>query len=161
MKSIEQTECQHCGFKDQRALAFHHRKPENKSFSIKYGFSHHYSFATLLKECKKCDVLCVNCHIRHHYSNRIYRDKYAKNYAFRRKQIKQHLFEAIKQTSCQKCEHKTLESLSFHHREPKIKSFEITAMLTKKEFKSLLKEAKKCDILCMNCHFIHEYKLNH
>lgn len=66
MKSIEQTVCKECGYTDIRALVFHHRDPHEKSFEISYGFTHSYSFETLLEEAKKCDVLCQNCHTISH-----------------------------------------------------------------------------------------------
>jgi hypothetical protein len=62
MKSINQTCCKVCNYTDIRALTFHHRIEKDKLFAISYGFTHSYSFKTLLKEAKKCDVLCQNCH---------------------------------------------------------------------------------------------------
>jgi hypothetical protein len=68
MKSIGQIVCKECGYTDIRALTFHHRDPHKKSFEISYGFTHSYSFDTLLEEVKKCDVLCQNCHTISHCS---------------------------------------------------------------------------------------------
>lgn len=61
MEAIGQTVCS-CGYSDIRALTFHHRDAKTKLFAISYGFTHNYSYETLLEEAKKCDVLCQNCH---------------------------------------------------------------------------------------------------
>lgn len=66
MKAINQPTCKKCGFADVRALTFHHRIAEEKVFSLSYGFTHSYSFETLLEEAKKCNVLCMNCHTIQH-----------------------------------------------------------------------------------------------
>jgi hypothetical protein len=61
MEAIGQTICS-CGYSDIRALTFHHRDAKTKLFNISYGFTHSYSYETLLEEAKKCDILCHNCH---------------------------------------------------------------------------------------------------
>ena len=66
MKEINQTVCKECGYTDIRALTFHHIIPKDKLFNISYGFTHNYSFQTLLNEAKKCNILCQNCHTIHH-----------------------------------------------------------------------------------------------
>ena len=59
--------CNRCGFSDHRALHFHRRDPEDKSYSIG-RMNRGHSFPTKLKEIAKCDVLCANCHAIEHYS---------------------------------------------------------------------------------------------
>lgn len=56
---------------------------------------------------------------------------------------------------CVKCGYrKSISALTFHHRNPLEKSFEISKGLTsKKSLSKLVDEAKKCDLLCANCHF--------
>lgn len=57
--------CQECEYADYRgALEFHHRDPETKSFSLSNVGS--ISYARLLAEAQKCDLLCSNCHAEHH-----------------------------------------------------------------------------------------------
>lgn len=54
--------CIKCGYKKSlRALSFHHRNREEKSFSI--NMAHRVKWDTLLEESKKCDLLCANCHM--------------------------------------------------------------------------------------------------
>ena len=66
MLHIGQTACKKCGEADIRALTFHHRGTEPKSFGIAYGVGHCYSFEKLVKEAEKCDLLCQNCHTKEH-----------------------------------------------------------------------------------------------
>jgi hypothetical protein len=40
----------------------------------------------------------------------------------------------------------------FHHRDPKQKLFNIGNQLTNKSWKRIVTEAKKCDMICANCH---------
>ena len=54
--------CKNCGYDSHpKALQFHHRESEKKSFDISDGVSH-IGILRLLKELTKCDVLCANCH---------------------------------------------------------------------------------------------------
>lgn len=48
---------------------------------------------------------------------------------------------------------KNYAALSFHHRNPKYKCFNLDLRTcSNKSWESLVKEAEKCDLLCMNCH---------
>lgn len=52
---------------------------------------------------------------------------------------------------CIKCGYnRSIRALSFHHRDPSIKLFELSADGYK--FADRLLEAQKCDLLCANCH---------
>lgn len=57
--------CVRCGFSDYRALQFHHRRPEEKSFAV--GEAGSMAYASVLREIEKCDVLCANCHSIEHF----------------------------------------------------------------------------------------------
>lgn len=53
--------CENCPENDSRCLDFHHvRGKKNKCVSIM--ISEGYSIKRILKEIKKCQVLCANCH---------------------------------------------------------------------------------------------------
>lgn len=53
--------CHYCGYhKCLSALAFHHRKPGEKEFSISQV--RHTNFSRVKKELDKCDLACFNCH---------------------------------------------------------------------------------------------------
>lgn len=51
-----------CGFKDIRALEFHHIYPADKSDGISKLLADGYSWKRLEKELAKCEVICANCH---------------------------------------------------------------------------------------------------
>lgn len=55
---------------------------------------------------------------------------------------------------CIKCGYtKNLRGLSFHHRIPKEKLFSLTVTKIRiMKWEEVLKEAEKCDLLCLNCH---------
>lgn len=62
--------CVMCGFTPQNhvdyaVFDFHHRRPEEKSFRVQPGSNR--TLEATLAELRKCDVLCANCHRRHHY----------------------------------------------------------------------------------------------
>ena len=64
MRSIKAERGCACGEHDPDVLQFHHRDPSLKKFNVAQpGTS---SEARLLAEIEKCDVLCANCHLRHH-----------------------------------------------------------------------------------------------
>jgi len=54
--------CQLCGYrKCQKALDFHHRDEQNKSFGISdKGYTR--SWKAISSEVDKCFLLCANCH---------------------------------------------------------------------------------------------------
>lgn len=72
---------------------------------------------------------------------------------------KQELVE-LKGGGCQVCGYnKCMRCLSFHHREPKNKSFNLDVRnIGNKSWKIVLEEFDKCDLLCMNCHGEHHDK---
>ena len=58
--------CARCGFRHPAALQFHHwdsRKEFNVSSAVALG----KSIKQIEKEILKCEVICANCHLIHHY----------------------------------------------------------------------------------------------
>ena len=55
--------CAHCGETDPVVLQFHHVR--GKEFKVSYVATRS-NWSTTLAEISKCDVLCANCHLRHH-----------------------------------------------------------------------------------------------
>ena len=55
-------QCIVCGYKKYSgALDFHHTNPKNKEFALSVkGLC--YSWESILKEAKKCVLVCKNCH---------------------------------------------------------------------------------------------------
>ena len=61
--------CEKCGYdKGFWGLAFHHRDPSQKEFSLDRNRGKNKD--DLYKELDKCDVLCHNCHAEVHYDMR-------------------------------------------------------------------------------------------
>ena len=55
---------------------------------------------------------------------------------------------------CQICGYdKNISALEFHHKDPTQKDFQLDARkMSNTKWETLLEEAKKCDLLCANCH---------
>lgn len=60
----------------------------------------------------------------------------------------------MKGGSCLKCGYsKCQRALTFHHRQPDLKKFTLDLRnIGNRGWKTVLAEAEKCDLLCMNCH---------
>jgi integrase len=60
--------CKDCGLhydeKNAAVFCFHHRRLSAKQFSVGHLLSK--SWERVLKEAKKCDLLCSNCHALRH-----------------------------------------------------------------------------------------------
>lgn len=60
--------CQSCGYKKNiAALGFHHIDPKTKKITLDVGTIGNRSWDLILKESKKCKLLCSNCHMEQHY----------------------------------------------------------------------------------------------
>jgi hypothetical protein len=59
--------CFDCGENDPIVLDFDHKDPRNKFKPISLMLSGHYSWDSVLKEIKKCEIRCANCHRRKTY----------------------------------------------------------------------------------------------
>lgn len=63
--------CAHCGEQHPACLHYHHRDASEKDFSISHAVFHGWGIARIQREIEKCDVLCANCHAKHHWEQRI------------------------------------------------------------------------------------------
>ena len=62
-------QCQQCDYNNcLEALHFHHRNPKLKKFKL--SESEGYSEQEVIKEAKKCDLLCANHHLEKHFGLR-------------------------------------------------------------------------------------------
>lgn len=59
--------CQRCGASEN--LHLHHRDPTTKVAAISELVDDRASWARILAELMKCDVLCADCHMAHHHPN--------------------------------------------------------------------------------------------
>jgi hypothetical protein len=58
--------CSRCPESHPRCLHFHHRNPADKLFNLSEAVRRGIRIVTILEEIAKCDVLCANCHAKHH-----------------------------------------------------------------------------------------------
>lgn len=60
--------CQICGYnKCSKALVFHHRNSKEKELDITFMINNSMNKQKILKEIKKCQILCENCHRELHW----------------------------------------------------------------------------------------------
>lgn len=59
-------ECKLCGETEPVCLDFHHKDPSAKEFAVTDMPRRGFSKEKILLEIQKCDVLCANCHRKHH-----------------------------------------------------------------------------------------------
>lgn len=65
--------CSICGYcKNMGALEFHHRQPENKTFTLDARKLSNTNWESILIELEKCDLLCSNCHVEVHHPDLIF-----------------------------------------------------------------------------------------
>jgi hypothetical protein len=74
----------------------------------------------------------------------------------RRNKIRDWFISMKKTLKCKNCSQDDFRALTFHHRDPSKKSFNISDSLTW-AISTIQEEIKKCDVLCANCHMILEY----
>ena len=58
--------CRVCGESHPACLHFHHRRKSRKQYDVASMVNSLYSYARILAEIAKCDVLCANCHAKLH-----------------------------------------------------------------------------------------------
>lgn len=91
---------------------------------------------------------------RNEYDKKYYENNKEKIYKNKRRRIKQYKEELIKNLGgkCEICGYnKCFAAFDFHHKSG-IKEYNIAQLLGKVSKKKILKEAKKCNLLCSNCH---------
>ncbi len=82
------------------------------------------------------------------------------NVTRKRKKLKSQLVEYFG-GSCKICGYnKCVGALEFHHENPNDKSFGLSSRGLTRSFKKALEEAKKCILVCANCHREIEYNKN-
>jgi hypothetical protein len=61
-----QLACQVCGEDHPACIQFHHPDPTAKEISVADAVRRGWSRARINRELQKCEVLCANCHAKHH-----------------------------------------------------------------------------------------------
>lgn len=149
LNKIKDVECLDCKIKyPPPAMDFDHRDPSNKSFNI--SEARHINKNLLLKEIRKCDIVCANCHrIREASRRSTIKEMY---YAY--------LINPYKEDPCMDCNKKYPSFvMDFDHRDPSTKCFHISKpkFRTKNQKQELIDEIMKCDVVCANCHRIRTF----
>lgn len=62
--------CNRCPENHPACLEFHHVDPTKKEFTISILIGTTYSIKKIIKEIEKCEILCANCHRKHHYEEK-------------------------------------------------------------------------------------------
>ena len=114
---------------------------------------------------KKC-LLCGNDFIANVYTRQYCFDCSPQGLApadalrFKKRKLKHKLIE-YKGNKCQRCGYSKCEgALQFHHKDPKLKEFQLSHINlndTNFSFDKLLNEVDKCELLCANCHAEQHY----
>jgi len=145
---IGQHSCKLCGCSNKTVLGFHHRVADQREFTISVAIGKLTSLARLKVEAEKCDVLCANCHTLHH---RFHANKKTTVRATKALKTKERLLRSLGINTCNRCGNPDSRVLCFHHLHDK--EFSISSgIITNKSFETLLTEAGKCEVLCLNCH---------
>jgi hypothetical protein len=107
------------------------------------------------KCCKKCHgkILPANHKDKNPYCSDCDPKKISKNNPEERHRRKEYLVEMLG-GKCVICGYKrSVKALSFHHKNPAEKEFDITNNGNiLRDWDLVIKEAKKCELLCLNCH---------
>lgn len=61
--------CVVCGENHPACLDLHHKDPLTKEINPSAMSGRGWSIERINKELKKCDVMCANCHRKHHYKH--------------------------------------------------------------------------------------------
>lgn len=145
-----------CGEREPICLDFHHRDPAQKVMSIGKHLTHFASVEALAAEIAKCDVICGNCHKKHHAAlppkPRNRRAETSARQRALRAEKWGHTIANAKRQGCTLCPEDDDACLEFHHVDPRQKSFKIgdyKVMLLKTD---LWLEIQKTMVLCVNCH---------
>lgn len=143
--------CKNCNNSNIFHLVCHHKFGKDKNIASLLRLS----WSKIIEEVKKCELLCANCHMEYHYNERT---QYIKNDSRRKNKI---LYLEYRGAECIICGYNKCEaSLSFHHRDPNNKKFNIGStsgnVNSLSDIKShIINELDKCDVICRNCHMEH------
>jgi len=80
-----------------------------------------------------------------------YKEFYIKKSRYQKYKNILYYFEKKNSFKCSKCSENHISCLEFHHTDPSKKEYNVS-VLKNRSHKKLLKEIKKCIVLCSNCH---------
>lgn len=100
----------------------------------------------LNSQCRECNKE----YLKNHYINN--KEYYYNKSKEKRKKLKEWFINYKKNLKCIKCGEDREWVLDFHHRDPSKKDNYVINLLYISGKSKTLKEIKKCDVLCANCH---------
>jgi hypothetical protein len=73
--------------------------------------------------------------------------------------------EKLRRGACMDCglviDERTIVCIDFDHRDPQLKSFQISDMIGRVKCSVLIEEMAKCDAVCRNCHALRTHNQQH
>ena len=111
-----------------------------------------WSLERLKEEIEKCELICSNCHRKHHFDDVI-------STTNNKKRIKnrEYIKEYKEQSGGCDCGEMDIRCLDFHHTEKKDAT--ISKGICDWGLERLKEEVKKCELVCSNCHkILHNYQ---
>ena len=135
--------CKKCKIDNFHVLSFHHVDPDNKEDSVSRLIGD-CRWSRIQRELEKCELLCRNCHSEIHNGE---------------KEVKRYLLDLYGDNKCGRCGYKkSISALEFHHTDPKVKDIKFGRInnmyISDSRLGKIVREMKKCVILCSNCHFV-------
>ena len=146
--------CKDCGLKGEPGYIYDFDHLRDKNFIISRMVSH--SWASILKEVEKCEIVCGNCH-RQRTHFRIWgtldpvppKKTYTK--AFLSRMWKR--LQEFKNCPCQDCNKQFhFSAMECDHRDPSTKKGEPSNLARYGPESLFEEELLKCDVVCSNCH---------
>ena len=170
------SKCTDCGVDEFAVLEFDHRDPRDKRYEISNLARGYGSWAAVLKEITKCDVVCANCHRRR--TARYFgwtkllgplplvlpmlpkrgtpdyeRIKSVRSRLARRHRNRAYIYNYLLTHPCVLCGEVDPVVLDFDHLRDKVREVTVMAILSGRA--NLIVEIAKCRVLCANCHRRH------
>jgi hypothetical protein len=166
LRELREVPCAACGRRFAgHQMDFDHRDPREKAFELLKGRATLKSRAQLLAEAAKCDVVCANCHrirtrIRHRQWLASRTPAVSPGIERRRGHWRYNadLLDQLRSVPCVDCGGRFAQcAMDFDHRDPSSKVRAVTRMITGSTDRMLV-EARKCDIVCVNCHRLRTFE---
>lgn len=164
LRKLREVPCKECGRRFlPHQMDFDHRDPSSKAFQVTSSRALLSARSRLLEEIAKCDVVCATCHALRSYVQQAQRwaqrreagelintpRRIAKRRAATQKRD---LLLALRDRPCMDCgERPPAYVMQFDHRDPQQKRFMVANSWCRSDV-SIAEEARKCDIVCPNCH---------
>lgn len=173
---LASSRCVDCGLDDFCVLEFDHRDPTEKEAEVGHLARRSPSWAVVLREIEKCDVVCANCHrmrsakyfgwhkligvqtlvlppLPSRGAPDYERIKTVRNCRARRHRNRAIVYAYLCGHPYANCGEANPVVLEFDHLRDKVREISAITMLGGKA--DLIAEMEKCRVLCANCHRRH------